>query len=242
LHKSVEIFASPYELAEKFAGDLIKRIKESINKRKLLSVALSGGSTPELLFSILGDHFSESAIWEFVHFFWGDERCVPPDNKESNYGMARKNLLDKIDIPSSNIHWINGEGDPEKEAVRYSQEILSITRVRDGLPVFDQIILGLGEDGHTASIFPGNIQLFNSHKICEVTVHPISLQKRITLTGSVINNSDSVDFLVTGRKKAEIVEKIVNRSPVAQNYPASFVNPLHGILKWHIDIEAGNLL
>ena len=86
-------------------------------KKKPFSVALSGGSTPELLFSLLGDHFSNSATWEYVHFFWGDERCVPPDNPESNYGMTRRKLFEKIEIPTSNIHRIKGEEDPENEAV-----------------------------------------------------------------------------------------------------------------------------
>lgn len=238
----MNIFSSPSILAEKFAKDLINSVNESADKKKPLSVALSGGSTPELLFSLLGDHYSKSAPWEYVHFFWGDERCVPPDHPESNYGLAKTKLFDKIDIPSSNIHRIKGEGDPEKEASRYSQEIFSYTCERDGLPVFDMIILGVGEDGHTASIFPGNLELFKSNKICEVTVHPVSQQKRITLTGRVINNSDSVTFLVTGNKKAKIVERILKSFPVAKNYPASFIIPLHGKLLWYIDIEAAILL
>jgi 6-phosphogluconolactonase len=242
LDKSIKIFASPYKLAEKFAEKLISMINEAAKEKKTLSVALSGGSTPELLFSLIGDNLSKSASWEYVHFFWGDERCVPPDHPESNYGMAKTRLFEKIDIPLSNIHRIKGEGDPEGEAARYSQEILSNTRESDGLPVFDLIVLGLGEDGHTASIFPGNLHLFNSHKICEVVMHPVSLQKRITLTGSVINNSDSVIFLVTGGKKALIVEKIIKNYPTAQNFPAYFFIPMHGRLLWYIDMDAGLFL
>jgi 6-phosphogluconolactonase len=242
LDKLVKIFASPFELAEKFAADLITMINESANNRKFMSIALSGGATPELIFSVLGDSLSKSASWEYVHFFWGDERCVPPDHPESNYGVAKIKLLERIDIPLYNIHRIKGEGDPEEEADSYSQEIYSNTRERDGLPQFDLIMLGLGEDGHTASIFPGNLQLFDSLKICEVAVHPVSHQKRITLTGRVINNSDNITFIVTGKKKAAIVEKILKSSPVAQNYPASFIIPLYGKLQWNIDIEAGSLL
>ena len=242
MDKKVIIYRSPNELAIKFAEYFINRINEAAQKKKFLSVALSGGSAPDVLFSVLADHYSKSACWEYVHFFWGDERCVPPDHPESNYGIAKSKFLDKVDIPPSNVHRIKGEEDPEKEAARYSQEILSYTEEMDGFPVFDLIILGVGEDGHTASIFPGNVQLFRSFKICETTVHPVSQQKRITLTGSVINNSDSITFLVTGKKKADIVEKILNSSPIAHNYPASFVVPLHGSLQWYIDIEAGRLL
>jgi len=242
LDKSIKIFLTSYELAEKFAEELVKIITESAKKKKIFSVALSGGSTPELLFSALGDHFSKSAPWEYVHFFWGDERCVPPDNLESNYGMTRRILLDKIDIPSLNIHRIKGEEEPETEAIRYSEEISDFTGKRDGLPLFDLIILGLGEDGHTASIFPGHIELFNSDKICEVAVHPVTLKKRITLTGRVINNADSVTFLVTGKKKAVIVDKIIKKSPLAVDFPASYIVPEYGVLRWFIDKEAGSLL
>ena len=142
--------------------------------------------------------------------------------------MTRRTLLEKIDIPSSNIHRIKGEDDPEKEALRYSEEISACTAKRDGLPLFDLIMLGLGEDGHTASIFPGHKELFNSDKICEVAVHPVTLQKRITLTGRVINNAESVTFLVTGKKKAEIVEKIIKKSSSAINFPASYIVPVYG--------------
>lgn len=242
MDKSVKIFATPYELAEKFADELVRMITESARKKKFFSVALSGGSTTELLFSLLGDHFSKSVPWEFVHFFWGDERCVSPDNPESNYGMTRRKLLEKINIPSSNIHRIRGEDDPEKEASRYSEEISDYTGKRNGLPLFNLVILGLGEDGHTASIFPENKELLNSDKICEVAVHPLTLQKRITLTGRVINNADSVNFLVTGAKKADIVEKIIKKNPIALNFPASFIVPVYGELRWLIDKEAGRLL
>ena len=242
MDKSVKIFPTPYELAEKFAKELVNMITESAKKKKSFSVALSGGSSPELLFSVLGDHFSNSAPWEYVHFFWGDERCVSPDNAESNYGMTSRKLLEKINIPSSNIHRIKGEDDPEKEASRYSEEISDYTGKRDGLPLFDLIILGLGEDGHTASIFPGHKELLNSDKICEVAVHPVTLQKRITLTGRVINNADSVTFLVTGKKKADIVEKIIKKNASALNFPASYIVPVYGVLRWFIDEDAGRLL
>jgi 6-phosphogluconolactonase len=242
LNKSINIFPSPYELAEKFAEEFISMIIESAKKKKPFSVALSGGSTPELLFSMLGDRFSNSVPWQYVHFFWGDERCLPPDNPESNYGMTRRILLEKIDIPSSNIHRIQGEDDPENEASRYSEEISDYTGKRDGLPIFDLIMLGLGEDGHTASIFPGHKELFNSDKICEVVVHPVTLQKRITLTGRVINNADSVTFLVTGIKKADIVDKIINKSPSALNFPAFYIVPVYGMLSWFIDGDAARLL
>ena len=217
-------------------------ITASEQNKKIFTIALSGGSTPELLFSLLGDHFSNSATWDYVHFFWGDERCVSPDSQESNFGMTRRKLLDKIDIPSANVHMIRGEEDPEKEASRYSEVISDFTGKRDGFHLFDLIVLGLGEDGHTASIFPGHLSLFNSDKICEVAVHPATIQKRITLTGRVINNAAAVTFLVSGLKKANVVENIFNKDPLALNYHASYIVPVHGSLSWYIDQEAGSLL
>lgn len=242
MDKIVKIFASPYDLAEKFAEEMVNMIAESAQKQKQFTIALSGGSTPELLFTLLSEKFAESVPWHYVHVFWGDERCVAPDNAESNFGMIMKKLLGKIEIPSMNIHRIKGEDDPENEALRYSEEILINTRNRNRLPLFDLIMLGLGEDGHTASIFPGHLELLNSDKICETASHPVTHQKRITLTGRVINNANAVTFLVTGKKKESIVEKMFKKDPTALNYPASYIVPVYGRLTWYIDKEAGRLL
>ncbi len=116
------------------------------------------------------------------------------------------------------------------------------TRTWNGRPVFDLVILGLGEDGHTASIFPGHPELLDSDKTCEVTYHPVTFQKRITLTGKVINNADAITFLVTGRKKEVVVEKLFKKDPHSLNYPAAYIVPVYGRLSWYIDKEAGGLL
>ena len=242
LDKVIKIFPSPYELAEKYADEMVYMINESTKQKEAFTIALSGGSTPELLFTVLSGYSAKSVSWQNVHFFWGDERCVSPDNTESNYGMTFRKLLNKIKIPSLNIHRVIGENDPDKEASRYSEEILLYTRQRDKIPSFDLVLLGLGEDGHIASIFPGHLSLFNSDKICEVAVHPATMQKRITLTGRVINNAAAVTFLVSGLKKANVVENIFNKDPLALNYPASYIVPVHGSLSWYIDQEAGSLL
>jgi 6-phosphogluconolactonase len=242
LDKIVKIFPSPYELAVKFAEELALMIKISAEAKKQFTIALSGGSTPEVLFAFLGDKYAKSIPWEYVHFFWGDERCVPPDDSESNYGMTASTLLCKIEIPSMNIHRVRGEDDPEMEASRYSEEILHFTRKRDILPVFDLFLLGLGDDGHTASIFPGHLDLFDSDKICSTAFHPVTLQKRITITGRVINNADNVTFLATGKKKEDIVEKIFKNKPEALNYPAFYIVPVYGSLSWLLDENAGRLI
>jgi len=242
LDKIVKIFPSPNELAMNFAEKMASMIARSSKNAEPFTIVLSGGTTPELLFKVLSENFAESVPWKFVHFFWGDERCVPPDNDESNYGMAQRKFLSRIEIPSGNIHRIRGEDDPENEAARYSIEILSSVRNRDRLPLFDLVILGLGEDGHTASIFPGHSELFDSDKICEVALHPVTGQKRITLTGRVINNADNVTFLVTGKTKAEIVENMFKKDSSVINFPASFIVPVYGKLNWYIDHDAGILI
>lgn len=242
MDRIVKIFSSPFELAEKFAEELVEMIRKSAKQKSSFTIALSGGSTPELLYRLLSEKYVESVPWECVHFFWGDERCVSPDNSESNFGTANGSFLSKIKIPSVNIHRIRGEADPVREALRYSEEISRFTEKRGEIPLFDLILLGLGEDGHTASIFPGHIDLFNSVNLCEVAVQPATSQKRITVTGKVINNADALTFLVSGKKKAEVVEKLFKKDPIALNYPVSYVVPVHGSISWFIDNDAACLI
>lgn len=240
--KTVKIFPSPQLLAEVMALILVNQINDAERRKSPVTIALSGGNTPTLLFSVLADKYADSVNWRFVHFFWVDERCVSPDDPESNYGTVCRILFDKITIPDSCIHRIIGEDDPEKEAARYSHEILKFVRSADNLPVFDHIVLGMGADGHTASIFPGNIKLFKSEEICDVTTHPLTGQKRVTITGSVINNADNITFLVTGHNKSGIIDDILQNNLAADNYPAAKVVPLNGKVHWLIDKEAGSLL
>jgi len=242
LDKQVKIFKTPAELARNFAAYLADSIVSSSKKKKPFIIAVSGGSTPELLFSLLGDQYADKIPWDYVQLFWGDERCVPPEDSESNYGMVRRKLLDSLRIPYANVHRIKGENDPEKEADRYADEILSNTVHRDKLPVFDIVMLGVGDDGHTASIFPDNLDLLYSGRICEAVSNPSTGQKRITLTGRVINNAENIVFIVTGLKKAEITRKILERDPSAINLPAYNIVPVYGTLKWFVDKDAGSLL
>jgi len=239
LKRTVKIFRTPLELAEAFALDLANLIIEAEKKHLSYTIAFSGGSTPQLFFSVLAEKYGKSVNWNHVQIFSVDERCVPPDDSGSNYGMMNRLLVKKISIPDTNIHRIRGEEDPESEAVRYSEEIVRNTRSLNDLPVFDQIILGMGDDGHTASIFPGHKYLLIGEKICDVAVHPVSGQKRITITGKVINNADSITFIITGRSKARIIEQIFKNNA---KFPASFIIPRHGKITWLLDENAGRFL
>jgi 6-phosphogluconolactonase len=229
-------------LAEAFAEEMVNRIIEAARKKTPLTLAVSGGNTPKLLFSVLAEKYYTSVDWNMVRLFWVDERCVAPDDPESNFGMTEKILLEKINISAGNVFRMRGEDDPEMEAQRYSGVLSSHTGNKNGFPVFDIIILGMGDDGHTASIFPGNNKLLSSDNICEVAVHPVSGQKRITITGKVINNSRSVFFLVTGNRKSEIVKEIFRSSAVSEMFPSAHIKSVNGTTTWLLDNEAAKFI
>ncbi|NMC39083.1 MAG: 6-phosphogluconolactonase [Bacteroidales bacterium] len=239
---SVEIFNTRFDLAEKLALDIIGKIKKQAADRRAFSIALSGGTTPRLLFTVLGDHFGSSVSWKNVHIFWVDERCVPPEDTESNYGMTKAVLLDKIKIPDRNVHRIKGENDPANEALRYAAVMKGVAETEEGYTFPDIVLLGVGEDGHVASIFPGNENLFNTDVPCHVTRHPETGQNRITISGKVINNARNIFFMVTGESKAEIIRSIFEDETNSKPVPASFVRPAEGTAVWYIDREAASLL
>ena len=163
---------------------------------------------------------------------------VPPSNPESNFGVAKKLLFSKISIPEENIHRIKGENTPEEEALSYSAQIQENLPQQVGWPIFDLILLGMGDDGHTASIFPDQMNLLNSSHICEVAIQPQSGQKRVTLTGKAMNSASKVCFLVTGSNKAERMTEIWNNPEKANQLPASHIQPENGDLEWYLDESA----
>lgn len=234
----IKIFDTPEVLAESFAHYFANEVRA----KEKYNIAISGGSTPKVIFKVLADKYSNHIDWEKVHLFWGDERCVPPDNSESNYGMTKEFLIDKIKIPEKNIYRIKGEDEPILEAKRYSKIIIDNMPKLNDLPAFDFIMLGLGEDGHTASIFPDRLDLFQSDKICEVVEHPATHQNRITLTGRILNYAYSVGFFVTGKEKASIVKIIIEGSERAFQYPASHIQLVNGKIYWYLENESAALL
>ncbi|MEH6679386.1 MAG: 6-phosphogluconolactonase [Sediminicola sp.] len=220
------------------AKDFCEYLYKITHSEKPVHIALSGGSTPKIVFDYLAMGYADGIDWEKVHFYWGDERCVPPDDEQSNYRMTEEHLLRLIPIPDENVHRIKGEDIPEQEAIRYAGILKSKLPVVAGVPQFDLVILGMGDDGHTASIFPYNIYLWDSISVCEVAVHSDSGQKRITITGKVINTAKEVAFLVTGPDKAEKVREIVKGEGRFADYPASLVAPKSGKLIWFLDKAA----
>jgi 6-phosphogluconolactonase len=239
MKRNIKIFPTPQILAEELAAELVNCIN---SYRDIITIAISGGKTPEMLFTILGDRYADSVDWDNVHFFWVDERCVPPEDPESNYGMIERTLLRKINIHKRKVHRIKGEDNPVSEAERYSAEIKKYVTFRRSFPSFNIILLGLGEDGHTASIFPGKSELFLSDNFCEVAEHPQTGQKRITITGKVINNAEQIFFLIAGRSKAQIVKEVIDRDTQELDYPGKHINPVSGTICFYLDEAAGSLL
>lgn len=234
----IKVYPSAQHLAEVLASEIAALSIEAAETDRDINIALSGGTTPKRLYTVLSEIYAEDIPWQRVHLFWCDERCVPSDHPDSNYGFAREHLLTSVPIPSRNIHFIRGEADPQAEAIRYASEIAQQVAPVDGLPQFDLILLGLGSDGHTASIFADQMDLLTSGDICSTATNPENGQRRITLTGNVINNASIVAFIATGVEKSGVVAAILDDQEEADDYPAAYIYPENGILKWYLDEDA----
>ncbi len=210
---------------------------QAIETQGAFYIALSGGGTPKRLYQHLAsDAYNQQIDWQRVHIYFGDERCVSPEHPESNYRMAREALLDKLTIPESQIHRMEGERADLAQAAADYAELLQTLPLSKGLPQFDLILLGMGDDGHTASLFPGTTAL--SEKKKTVVAHTISQMntQRITLTYPVINNAHQVMVLVAGENKAARLEEVLVSAPEGR-YPIQGVKP-KGIINWLLDQAA----
>jgi 6-phosphogluconolactonase len=214
---------------------------EKTNQQQQVTVALSGGRTPQSLFVKLRNKDWSKVKLDRLKLFWGDERCVSPENNESNFANAKRALLSDLSIPEENIFRIHGENEPVAETGRYTQVMAEHVPLHDEFPQFDLVVLGLGDDGHTASIFPGHEDLFDVPEWCVVTRHPQTGQRRITLTGSLINNAKEVAFLVTGYSKAVMVAEMAETKRTT-SYPADRVKLTNGKCRWYLDKEASSML
>ncbi|NDP19626.1 MAG: 6-phosphogluconolactonase [Paludibacter sp.] len=234
----IHIFDTPEDTARAVAELILVKAKEKNKSSLPLNIAISGGSTPKLLFTILASDFSESIPWHFIRIFWVDERCVPPTHPESNFGMTFNSLLKNVPIHEANIFRIQGENDPQTEAFRYQTLLERELPIKNGFPQFDLILLGMGDDGHTASIFPNDMSLLHSHLSVSVGVHPVTGQNRITLTGKTINQAQQVVFLVTGDSKADVLKEIRHHKSSSAKFPASFMHSNNEQVEFYIDKAA----
>lgn len=236
----VLIFDSPDEVAQAAAARFVALGQAAIAERGRFAVALAGGSTPKQVYELLAsDSYKAQLDWSKVHIFFGDERCVPPDDAESNYRMANEALLSRVDLPAKNIHRMNGVGDAIANARLYEDEMR--TFFNDAAwPRFDLILLGMGDDGHTASLFPGTEVLTEEAAwVAGLWVEKLGAY-RITLTPPAINHAAHILFLVTGEKKAARLAEILKGERDPMRLPAQLIKPLDGSLEWFVDKAASS--
>lgn len=219
-----------FEIASYLAHKLDKLLHE--NKRPI-NIAISGGNTPKEIFKHWVSHFKDEINWRNISFYWVDERCVPASSSESNYGEAKRLFFDTVLTTQDNVFPIVGDNKPREEVFLLNSLVKSKLPQKNNLPVFDLILLGMGTDGHTASIFPGQLELFNLDEAYTTSINPHTGQKRITLTGKAINNANEVCFIITGSDKKLVIEEIFNKSGNWQSYPASFI--INDNLEWIIE-------
>jgi 6-phosphogluconolactonase len=230
--RKIIIMETPEALAERGASVFFERARAAVAARGIFTAALSGGSTPRRMHRLLGKEPLRSEIpWRRTHIFWGDERCVPAESPDSNYGLARKDFLMNVDVPADHIHPMPADLEPEKGAFLYEKEIPEI---------LDLMFLGLGKDGHTASLFPGQAAVEEKRKRVLAVKGGDPDVYRLTMTFAFINRAREVVFLVSGEEKADVVKSVLEEHDT--KYPAGSVKPVNGRLTWILDRDAASRL
>jgi len=235
----LRIFDGPQAVAAALADLFAGEARAAIKSQGKFFVALAGGKTPQAAYALMaGTERRKDIEWVRVFIYFGDERCVPPESDESNYKMAFESFLSKVPVPPQNVHRMHGEDDPARAARAYAQ-VLAETMGEQ--PVFDLMLLGMGDDGHTASLFPGSDPRTDEEQLARaVFVEKYSVH-RLTLTPLVINNSKRVAIAVEGAAKAPALKAVREGAYEPVKYPAQIVSPLHGDLTWLADRAAAGL-
>jgi len=237
MKKNIHLYSNKEKLVIATTEHVVNSIGQAIRQNGLCNMALAGGNTPGGVYSVLAaSPYRERVDWGRLHLFWGDERMVPPEHQDSNFRMVQKTLLDHIKIPDENIHRIRGEITPELAAEECAETLR--THFKDDLPRFDLILLGLGEDGHTASLFPDTDAVEECEKHAVAVFVPKLNAWRVTLTLPVLNAAREILFLVSGKSKSDIVQRIMSIKQPAKEFPATMVNPENGTIHWMLDSEA----
>lgn len=249
----VRVYRDNDELALKAARRFARLADQYVVGCGRFTVALSGGSTPKAMFALLAQSpFVETIPWASIYFFWGDERCVPPDHADSNYRMTAETLLAKVAVPLENIFRIPAElADANLAAQTYAETLQQFflktldtksTAPLSNVPRFDLVFLGMGSDGHTASLFPGTAALHNDSDIVTANYVEKFQAQRITLTAKTINNARNVTFLIAGQDKAETLKQVLEGERQIERYPSQMIQPGKGTLLWLVDEAAASLL
>jgi 6-phosphogluconolactonase len=242
----IKVFPEPAGIAESAAARIVDAAGEAIALSGRFTLALSGGSTPKLLHEVLATKYRDAIEWSRVEIFFGDERCVPPDNIESNYRMARETLLSRVPIPGDNIYRMRGEMDPNEAAKEYGlmlKEKFGDSSEKGG--GLDLVLLGMGEDGHTLSLFPGTAAVCETHHRCVANYAEHSTTGkswRVTLTAPFVNRSREVLVLVAGAPKASVLAQVLEGSPDPERFPIALIQPASEKLTWLVDAAAAGMM
>ena len=241
----IRVAADEESLAREVAEEIAGLSQEAIARSGECSFVLSGGSTPKRLFTELaGEAWRDRLPWNAIKLFWGDERHVDPDHPDSNYRMVKEALLAKVPVPLSNVYRVKSELPDAKDAAQdYENIIRSVYRLAPSqIPRFDIVLLGLGNDGHTASLFPHTQALHERERLVVSNWVPKLATDRITMTVPVFNHAATVIFLVSGDSKAEILRRVLEGDRTPEEFPAQLIQPDHGRVVWAIDRAAASLL
>lgn len=245
LKPEIQVFANPEVLTQAAATEFVRQANQAIQDRGRFTIALSGGSTPKSLYALLATQpWRDQISWNQVHLFWGDERHVPPSDSSSNFRMTQERLLSQVPIPHENVHRIKAENpDAQTVAAEYERDLKQFFQLSEHeFPRFDLVLLGMGANGHTASLFPGTDAVHEQSRLVvapwveELNTH------RITLTPPVINNANTIIFFVTGAEKAAMLKAVLEGQYKPDRLPAQIVHPTQGNVIWMIDQTAASLL
>jgi len=240
----IRTLTTPQELFSAAAEEVVRTAKQAIAQRGRFIIALSGGSTPKSLYNLLAANARTTLPWDQMFFFWGDERHVPPTDPDSNYRMADETMLSRIPVPAGNVFRIAAENpDAAAVAASYEETLRKFFQLEAGqVPTFDLIILGMGPDGHTASLFPGTAALQEKSRLVVANWVDKLKASRITLTLPVLNGARCVMFLVSGTDKATVLRAVLEEDVPAEQYPSKLVRPSNGKLIWLVDRAAASEL
>jgi 6-phosphogluconolactonase len=237
--RTIQVFADAGALASAAAELFVRQAGAMVAAHGRFTVALAGGTTPNALYDLLASVYRSSTPWHAIHFFWGDERHVPPDHRDSNFRAASEAMLDRVPVPPAHVHRILGElPNAADAAADYEQKLRGEPALGAALPVFDLVLLGMGPDGHTASLFPDSEPLYERDRLVVAPWVEKVRSFRITLTLPVLNSAAMVVFLVSGVEKAETLRAVLKGSHQPIRLPAQAVRPSKGHLRWFVDAAA----
>ena len=238
---ALEIRHNKEAISRSVAEAIVELISETLLKREYFSIALAGGSTPKLLYSLLATEYASQISWDRILVFWGDERYVPHDDEKSNYRMAKEVLLDRVPLPASHVFPIPTHiTNPKDSATAYAAELKQKLALSIGR--FDLILLGMGDDGHTASLFPGSPALKEEQRAVVAAPAPVEPKQRITLTYPILNQARNVYFLVAGESKGPGLRCVLGKPSEVTECPSSGVKPVDGRLVWWVDEAAARII